>query len=317
MKVSVILAARNAAPTIERALRSIAQQTHLPVETIVIDDGSSDSTAEIALAFSGIDLRLLRVNFSNAAASRNAGMNIARGDWIAFLDADDEWYPRHLEIAASTLASSEDVAYMAAADYTDNRGRKLSLNPSRRAPGTESHLDHASFISRFKRRSWFCHCTVLQHKSAVDAVEGFNESLVRRHDLDLFLRVIHGRTWTYSPVPAGKMRLGTPGSISQHRVSCDLYFLRSLVGLLPSYDSRDYRAILQNRARCAINSALSLGSDHDVREAWELGHRYIGLPKRWFYQCAVQAPGMAGQIVRLGRTRNGSLKSEFWPRASG
>lgn len=303
IKISVVVAARNAGATIERALQSIMAQTRPPLEIIVVDDGSEDDTSERAQC-SGAPIRLLRVEYGNAAASRNAAIRAASGNWLAFLDADDEWYSHHLEIAASALASSHDVAYVAAADYIDQAGRKLLLNPCPPAEGTRSTLDHHFFISWFRRYSWFCNCTALLRKDAVDAVEGFDEALLRRHDLDLFLRVIHDRTWAYSPVPAARIQLGTPGSISGLRVSCDFYLLKALAELCALYDSEEYRTILNNRACCALNSALALGSPGDVGEAWKIGRQHLRLTKRIFYRCAIHAPRPGRRMLRFWHTRN-------------
>src|SRR5262249_34415469 len=112
MQVSVIMPCHNAGRWISQALRSAAAQTAPPHEVIVIDDDSTDDSVEQIQA-SGVPHRLLRVRANNAAAARNAGIALATGDWIAFLDADDIWYPHHLESAASLLADGTDVAYMA------------------------------------------------------------------------------------------------------------------------------------------------------------------------------------------------------------
>src|SRR6476469_3757189 len=95
MRVSVIIPCHNAGRWIAQTLHSVAAQTYPAHEVIVIDDGSTDdSIAEIQR--SGIPLTLLNVTVHNAAAARNAGIEVAKGDWIALLDADDLWYPNHL-----------------------------------------------------------------------------------------------------------------------------------------------------------------------------------------------------------------------------
>src|SRR6185369_11831470 len=66
---------------------------------------------------SGVPVKLIQVDFSNAAAARNAGIEIATGDWIALLDADDVWYPNHLARAAELLTKSNDVAFMSNHDW--------------------------------------------------------------------------------------------------------------------------------------------------------------------------------------------------------
>jgi len=94
-KISVIIPAYNAEGTIERALLSvIRQEGAFNFEIIVIDDGSSDSTADKVSRFAheqNIDIDLVRQANAGVASARNAGIRRSSGQYIAFLDADDEW----------------------------------------------------------------------------------------------------------------------------------------------------------------------------------------------------------------------------------
>src|SRR4029077_7504501 len=102
MRISVVIPCHNAGRWIGTALRSVSEQSQQADEIIVIDDGSTDASVfEIEKA--NVPVKLLRVNFGNAAAYRNAGIDAAPGDWIALLDADDVWYPNHLARAAELL----------------------------------------------------------------------------------------------------------------------------------------------------------------------------------------------------------------------
>lgn len=96
-KVSVIIPTKNRIDATLRSLKSVSKQTLLPYEVIVIDDGSSDGTyTRICEAFP--DVTVIRNEISRGGAiARNQGANIAKGDYIAFLDSDDEWLPQHLE----------------------------------------------------------------------------------------------------------------------------------------------------------------------------------------------------------------------------
>ena len=92
--VSVILPARNAAATIERALNSVLQQDYRPLEVIVVDDDSSDDTAARIDAWGAMPVTVLSTPGSQGpAAARNLGADAATGKYLAFLDADDEWLP--------------------------------------------------------------------------------------------------------------------------------------------------------------------------------------------------------------------------------
>src|ERR1700740_3502767 len=92
IKVSVIIPAYNNESTIERAIDSVLTQDFDRFEVIVIDDGSTDSTGHL-LAHYGAQIQVLRQANRGAAAARNLAARGARGEYLAFLDADDEWLP--------------------------------------------------------------------------------------------------------------------------------------------------------------------------------------------------------------------------------
>ena len=100
--VSVIIPAYNSANTIVRALQSVVAQTRAPLEIIVVDDASTDNTREVAANFastSSIPLRVITQSSNGGpSAARNTGWDTASGDYIAFLDADDQWHPRKIEL---------------------------------------------------------------------------------------------------------------------------------------------------------------------------------------------------------------------------
>jgi succinoglycan biosynthesis protein ExoO len=102
---SVIIPLFNKAPTIARAIGSALGQSFAASEIIVIDDASADGSLQAAMAFEGASVRILRRTEPGPGgyAARNLGIEEARSDWIAFLDADDEWLPDHLASIAACL----------------------------------------------------------------------------------------------------------------------------------------------------------------------------------------------------------------------
>jgi len=101
-RVSIILPTFNRGDVIRRAIDSVLGQSFTDWELVIVDDGSSDGTAE---AVSGIDPRIVVVRQENAGVyvARNTGLAKARGRWITFLDSDDDWTPGHLELSAGFL----------------------------------------------------------------------------------------------------------------------------------------------------------------------------------------------------------------------
>lgn len=112
-KITAIVPTYNREKTIVRCLDSIVNQSVLPYEIIVVDDGSVDET--VSLVEDYIDehtvmrIKLIKSEHKGAQAARNIGIKAASGDWIAFLDSDDEWCPNRLEVALDKLGNREDV----------------------------------------------------------------------------------------------------------------------------------------------------------------------------------------------------------------
>jgi glycosyltransferase involved in cell wall biosynthesis len=115
MTVSVVMPCYRAAATLERAVQSVRSQTTLPDELIVVDDASDDGSAELlrqlALEFPRGWMKVERLPANRGAATaRNRGWDLARGDFVAFLDADDSWHPRKLEIQLAFMRAHPAVA---------------------------------------------------------------------------------------------------------------------------------------------------------------------------------------------------------------
>src|SRR5262249_8285258 len=117
--VSVVIPYYRAISTISRAISSVLAQTVQPLEILVVDDGSSDNVAEELQKF-GSAVTLIRKANGGVATARNTGIDHARGEWIAFLDADDYWEPVKLECQ---LAASEGVDLIGSRWYTEFPGQ--------------------------------------------------------------------------------------------------------------------------------------------------------------------------------------------------
>jgi glycosyltransferase involved in cell wall biosynthesis len=105
--VSVVIPLYNKGKYIERAISSILAQTFPPLEIIVVDDGSTDDGHGKVLKFKNPKIALIQQENKGPGAARNAGLAITKGKYIAFLDADDEWYPSFLKTGLSLLENKE------------------------------------------------------------------------------------------------------------------------------------------------------------------------------------------------------------------
>jgi len=114
--VSVVIPMYNSSLTIENTLKSVANQTYLNFEVIVVDDGSKDDSSNKVEQFSAahpeIKLRLIKKTNGGVSTARNAGMKASSGDYIALLDSDDEWLPEKLKIQMSVFEEQPNIDFL-------------------------------------------------------------------------------------------------------------------------------------------------------------------------------------------------------------
>lgn len=125
VQFSAVIPTHNRGPLIARAIESVLQQTWLPSEVIVIDDGSTDDTEERVARF-GDKVRYIRQANAGASAARNRGVAEAGSEWVAFLDSDDVWLELHLERMARAIRATGGAAryYFADMITTSTQGEQ-------------------------------------------------------------------------------------------------------------------------------------------------------------------------------------------------
>lgn len=302
MRVSVIIPCHNAERWIIAALESVGQQTLPPLEVIVIDDSSTDSSLD-RIKESSLNIKLLSVEAGNAAVARNAGIEAARGDWIALLDADDIWYPNHLLRARNLLCETADVAFMSNHDWIGLGGEVLKIPNEHRcklaAPRTGMTVDDYYRIGA--QGFHFGHSTVLYRRDRLFEVGMFDATQIRRHDIDLWLRVIADRTWTYDTVTSAGYRESTPGSISKNELECDYYYLRALVKNTGRIASPLYHQHMARQARRAMGIAFTSKDCAHYNRIRELAWRRLPRTYRLFYRMAEVSPRFFGGMLALKR----------------
>ncbi|MHC4386164.1 MAG: glycosyltransferase family 2 protein, partial [Planctomycetota bacterium] len=107
MKISVVIPAYNIEDYIERAIDSVLAQTRQPEEIIVVDDGSTDATAQKIKAY-GDQVRYIHQANKGLSGARNTGIRQAQNEWVAFLDGDDEWLPEKLQLQSELLTRNPE-----------------------------------------------------------------------------------------------------------------------------------------------------------------------------------------------------------------
>lgn len=110
--ISVIIPSYNREKTIVKSVKSVLQQTYEDIEVIVVDDGSVDDTKSVIKEIDDKRLKYVYQENSGACAARNLGIDLAKGDYIAFQDSDDEWLPSKLELQIEALqAKNADIVF--------------------------------------------------------------------------------------------------------------------------------------------------------------------------------------------------------------
>jgi len=172
--ISVIVPVHNGEKFLGDALTSIFAQDYRPIEVIVVDDGSTDSSGAIARSYP--EVRYFHEERQGSAVARNTGIDNSRGELIAFLDADDRWFPNNLSIQTAHIMKHPEVGYVC--------GRmKNYLDPGMTCPAwiEPDELLQASDAIQLG--------TVLARHSLFDAVGKFNPTYLQGQDLEWFLRV--------------------------------------------------------------------------------------------------------------------------------
>jgi glycosyltransferase involved in cell wall biosynthesis len=202
MSISVVIPAFNASKYIAETIRSVLRQTLPADEVLVIDDGSSDDTGAIAASF-GPPVRVIRIPNSKLPAARNRGVKEAKGEWIAFIDADDLWADNKLERQMQELSRHPEADLC----YT---GRVL-LDESPDAPVLRDviNVPPAAMIGEeLLRTNKFAPSCVVIRRSTFLSVGGHDTTLHYVEDWDLWLRLLKaGVKFVDCPEPLLRYRI--------------------------------------------------------------------------------------------------------------
>lgn len=179
-RVSIIVAVKDCARFIAEALESALAQTHRATEVLVVDDGSTDESAEIAARFPGV--RVISQPNQGVSAARNVGIRESRGELLVFLDADDRLWPEAVAIGVEHLRARPDHAFV------HGFSRPIRADGSV-APATAHIEQPASYAALLAGQSLVPPATAIFRRAAVEAVGGFPVGKKIAEDHDLYLRL--------------------------------------------------------------------------------------------------------------------------------
>ncbi|HOK65953.1 MAG TPA: glycosyltransferase family 2 protein [Anaerohalosphaeraceae bacterium] len=218
--ISVIIPAYNSEAFIRRAIDSVLAQTLPPQEIIIVDDGSTDGTRQ-AVQSCGGNIRYIRQDNQGASAARNAGILAASGEWIAFLDADDEWLPDRLALQVRLLQQYPFLNWVTGNFYRCRcrRGHQRTLDlPLPRQDALLRLLNGQpvfdSYFSAHQHSAMGCTDTMLIRREILLKAGLFRVGQKRINDVDLWLRIAYLRQpLGYVFEPLAVYHLDTEGSI--------------------------------------------------------------------------------------------------------
>lgn len=255
MLISVVMPAWNRADRIAAAIRSVLTQSHQRFELLVVDDGSTDGTAEIAAAFtSDPRVKLIKGAHGGVSAARNLGLEAATGEIVAYLDSDNSWKSWFLDVMALFMTAEKlDVAYSGIA-------LRDELNQLTGYRGDDFDWD-ACLAENYVDLNAFCH-----RRALTDALGGFDTNLRRMVDWDLILRTAKGRPVGYAPFVGceyhdaksdqGRITVTQPAAFQA------LVRTKNRLGLSTGRDAHELAAALK------LNVAIKIPAPEEEKAAW-------------------------------------------------
>jgi glycosyltransferase involved in cell wall biosynthesis len=202
--VSVVIPCYNAAKTLAATLESVLAQSYRPIEVIVVDDGSSDESAAIARSFAPRVTVVVQKN-GGPASARNEGIRRCRGEYIAFLDADDLWLPDKLAVQVPVAAAFGKPALVFSAVERVREDGEIHLKrvSPEKLPITYAKLWHGNSITT---------STVLAHAAVLDGCVFDEDSAIQgAEDFDLWLRIAAQHPVGYIDTPLARYHISQQG----------------------------------------------------------------------------------------------------------
>jgi len=178
----VVIPCYNHAQFLAHAIKSVLAQSYSNFELIVVDDGSTDDTAEVVRHYSPV--RYVYQENAGRSSARNTGLQQSRGEFLVFLDADDRLLPHALEVGVSCMRQHPECAFVSGHCRVIDSANAVLASPRQR------HIQHEHYIELLRGGSYiWCPATVLYQRHVFDFVHGFDPTLNMAEDYDFYLRI--------------------------------------------------------------------------------------------------------------------------------
>ncbi len=316
MKFSVVIAVYNKAPYVKTTVDSLLAQTLSDFEVIVVDDGSNDGSGDIIAAIPDPRMHLVRQANAGVSAARNSGIGLAKGEWVAFLDADDWLHPRYLATQWATVIAHPQVDIVATQFRRSLPGEPWRPEPwslPDSPPRVEVIRDLAA---RWKQDGLFFASSVAVRASVLrglptlfPAGESYGE------DLDLWFRLNECSAIALAHVQLVTYRMRLPGSLAESQAAntSEQPFLhrmerRALDGSMPEgLRASTLRLVDEHRIRLARRAIENHRRSEAPRLLWRARR---SVPSRqWWLTALMIVLAPAGLVKRWQEWRSGRMPS--------
>jgi len=265
--ISVIIPSYNRVTQLIRALDSVFNQSLTPDEVIVIDDGSTDDTQQVIKnLFPHVNYRYQANN--GVSAARNLGIQISNGEWLAFLDSDDEWMPVKLAQQYNHAITQPGVKIIHTNEIWVRHGKRVNQ--------MKKHTKYGGMIFRqCLPRCIISPSSVMVHRSLFDGIGAFDERLPACEDYDLWLRCCARYPVHYIYNPLIIKHGGHDDQLSRKYWGMDRFRIKSLYNIIQS-------GILNNDELLAAKEMLDYKINIYLigarkREKWDEVNKYKAL----------------------------------------
>ena len=261
--ISVIIPTYNRAHILPRALDSVLAQTQLPIEIIVVNDGSTDGTKSVLSNYPG--LKIIDQQHSGVSAARNIGLEHTNGEWIAFLDSDDEWLPEKLEQQWAAICNDDKLICHTEEIWVRNGKR---VNPMKK------HQKYGEYI--YEKCLPLCvisPSSVMIHQSVFNDIGVFDESLEVCEDYDLWLRICSKYSTLFISEPLIVKYGGHEDQLSRKYWGMDRFRIQAMekilsFGELSAEDEKATVDMIVQKCEIIINGMQKRGKDDEAKE-WQ------------------------------------------------
>lgn len=266
MKISIVIPLYNKEKYIERTLKRVLDQTYQNFEIIIINDGSTDNSVENVNKIKSEKVKLYNQKNSGASNARNNGVKYAKGDFIAFLDADDEWDKSYLERIVNLYKNNPDgVLY--ASNYYIMENNELSMLNYPKITEKEGELKNYFISGKIYTPIWTSAAVI--KKDIFNQLGGFNEKCIICEDVDLWCKVALSGKIYYINEPLAIYHRDNINMLSKNKTaSCYYPFLDEYKMLtnLNDIKMKDILEYVRYRKGVAVKYALYNSNAKEARK---------------------------------------------------